>query len=115
MVQTLTTNAANDIFLAPNGNLSISTGIEGVLQACATAAKMQLGEAVLATKEGVPNFETIWIGVPNYAIWESFLRRVLLKVEGVTEVVSLVIAREGNLMTYTATIKTAFGQGVING
>lgn len=115
MTQTLGTDQSNDIYLGPTGNIVMLTGIQAVLAACATAAKAQLAEMVLATKQGIPNFQTIWVGVPNYAIWESFLRRTLLKVGGVTNVQSIKISRDADFMRYTATIKTAFGTGTING
>ena len=67
MTQTFTSDSLNDITLGSDGNLSISTGLQGVLNACATAAKAQLGEMVLATNKGVPNFQTVWSSRRNIA------------------------------------------------
>lgn len=115
MVQTFATNSNNDIFLAPNGNLSVITGLAAIIAACETASKAQLGEMVLATQNGVPNFQTIWIGQPNYAIFSSYLRNTLENVEGVLQVTDIQMSSKNNILSYTATIQTAFGNGVVNG
>lgn len=115
MVMTFTTNENNDIFIGPDGNLSISTGLQGVLQACATATKAQLGEMCLATTSGIPNFQTVWVGSPNLAIWQKYLRTTIENVEGVIEVTELDVSVANNILSYTATIRSIYGPGEING
>lgn len=115
MTQTFATNTNNDIFLASNGNLSILIGLQAVIAACATASKAQLGEMILATKNGIPNFQTIWIGTPNYAIFSAYLRNTLESVEGVLQVTDIQMSSKNNILSYTATIQTIFGNGVVNG
>lgn len=115
MVQTFGTNSDNDIYLGVDGNLVVLDGLQAVLAACATASKSQLGEMVLAIKKGLPNFQTVWIGSPNYALYQSYLRNTLLAIDGVTDVKSITISIEGDVLKYTATIVTSFGIGVING
>lgn len=115
MVQTFATNSSNDIYLNEDGNIEISTGLQAVLGACETVSKSQLGEMVLAQNAGIPNFQTIWIGVPNYSLWESYLREALLNVSGVQQVLSVVIAPINNVLSYEATILTDFGTGTVNG
>lgn len=115
MTLMLGTNANNDIYLGADGNIVVLSGLQAVLGACATASKAQLGEMVLARNSGIPNFQAIWVGVPNYAIWEQYLRTTLLGVPGVVQVSSLTISKNGDVMNYTATIETEFGTGNING
>lgn len=115
MVQTLDTNANNDIYIGPDGNLAIARGIQGVLKACETASKAQLGEMVLTQGLGIPNFQTIWIGVPNFPLWESYLVATLQSVPGVTNVQSVAISDADNTLSYSATIQTIYGTGTING
>lgn len=115
MTKVFTVDENNDLMLAGNGNLSISTELEATLQACEHAAKAQLAEMVLAADQGVPNFQTIWNGSPNVTQFEAYLRRQLLAVVGVTDVVSLDTNVSNNILSYTATISTIYGQGVING
>lgn len=115
MTTTLGTNANNDIYLGPDGNLVVLTGLPAIIAACETAAKAQLGEMVLAINAGIPNFQTVWIGSPKLAIFENYLRRTLQAIEGVIEVKETTTSVVGDVLSYTATIETIFGQGQING
>ena len=63
----------------------------------------------------LPNFKTVWNGVPNPAQFETALRQTILAVSGVTDILSLVIAESGGVLGYTAEILTVYGAGVING
>jgi hypothetical protein len=109
MVQTFATNADNDIFLAANGNLLVLTTNSAVMAACKTAARAQLGEMIYATGLGLPNFQAVWIGVPNLALWQSYLRNTFQNVEGVTQVSNITITVSDNILHYTAEITTQFG------
>ena len=113
--RTFSVNTANDIFIGDDGNLSIVTGLQSVLQCCAHAAKAQLGEMVLATDQGIPTMQTVWGGVINTPQFEAALRIAFLNVTGVLEVVSLVLSQVGDQLNYNAVIRTTFGSGAING
>ncbi len=115
MTKTFSVNENNDIFIGNDGNLSISAGLQAVLFVCANAAKAQLGEMVLQVEQGIPNFQTIWSGSPNVAQFEAALRTTLLNVADVTEVSNLSIAISNNVLSYTTTINTIYGNGIING
>lgn len=115
MTTTLGTNENNDIYLGLDGNIVVLSGLQAVLGACATAAKSILGEQVLSINAGLPDFQTIWVGVPNTAIFKSYLRRALTNIPGVDEVGEISVTVQNNVLSYTATIQTEFGQGTING
>jgi hypothetical protein len=115
MTQTLAINSNNDIYLGSNGNLVVATGQTGVEQACQTATQAQLGEMILATTSGIPNFQAVWSGTPNLAIWESYLRAAILNVPGVLAVVSLSSSVAKNTLSYTATISSQYGIFELNG
>ena len=115
MTRVFAVDENNDLVIAGNGNLSISTELDAVLQACEHAAKAQLAEMVLAVDEGVPNFQTIWNGSPNVPQFEAYLRRQLQNVTGVIEVTEINTTVSNNVLSYTATIRTIYGQGAING
>lgn len=114
-MRTIAVNANNDIYIATDGNLAMAVDLEAVLQACAQAAKTQLGECVLALDNGVPFFETVWQDSANVAQFEAYLRRVIEKVPGVTEVQQLDVTVDSNVLSYVATIVTVYGEGTING
>lgn len=109
MVQTFGTNAHNDLFIGANGNLTVLTLNSAIMAACKTAARSQLGEMIYATGLGLPNFQTVWIGVPNFALWQSYLRNTLQNVEGVTQVSNITLTVSNNTLHYTAEITTQYG------
>lgn len=115
MTRVFTVDTNNDLVISGDGRLAISSDLEAVLQACEHVAKAQLGEMVLAVDEGVPNFQTIWQGAPNIVQFKAYLRRELQKVVGVQEVSALEASISNNVLSYTATIKTIYGEGVIDG
>lgn len=115
MTKTLVTDTNNDLYRGADGNLVVADSLQAVLAACATASKAQLGEMILATGQGIPNFQTIWVGSPNYALFQSYLRNTLLGVDGVLEVKSITMTASNNVLNYTATIETKYGTAVLNG
>ena len=115
MVQTLQTNSNNDLFLNSSNSLTMLTNVAAVAAACTSAAQTQLGECVLQTGYGLPNFQAIWVGVPDFAIWEAYLENILLGVEGVASIESVSILQNGNDLNYSAQINTIYGPTTING
>jgi hypothetical protein len=105
----------NDLYIGPDGNLAIVYDLQAVLQACEHAAKAQLGEMFLATDQGIPNFQLIWVGVPNLIQWQAALRSAWLNIPDVVDIVSLIGDQVGDILTYTAIIRTSFGTGAISG
>jgi hypothetical protein len=107
--------AYNDIYLDSNNNISVSYDLEAVLEACAQAAQTVLGEIIFNVNQGIPFFQTVWIGVPNIQQYTAALRVAFLNVPNVVEVVSLMTSQVNNDLTYTAVIRTNFGSGGISG
>lgn len=106
--------ANNDIYLNDIGNISLSNGIQAILENCAQAAKTRAGEFVLDTTQGIPYFSTLFIGVPLIEPFNASLRAAWLAVNGVIEVISLVTTRENNIFRYTAVIRTVEGTGELS-
>lgn len=115
MTQSFSLNKNNDIFIDNIGNLSISSGIIAVTFACQNAAQTILGEMVLSVDEGLPNFQTIWIGVANIPQFEAALRVTLLAVVDVVEILSLSIVNSNNVLNYEVKILTTYGTTAIQG
>ncbi len=109
MTITFGLNNLNDIYLGDNGNIVVLSGVDAVAGACETISRSQLGEMVFTRTQGIPNFETVWQGVPNFKIWESYLRSALQNVSGVSSVINLTLLPQNNILSYTATIQTIFG------
>jgi len=115
MTKSFSTNPNNDIFISPDGQLSISSDLSAVLQACQQAAQAQLGEMVLSIDQGVPNFQTIWRDAANVAQFEAYVRRALQSVTNVLEVSEFNSKVSDNKISYSATILTTFGRAQLNG
>lgn len=115
MTIVLAVTAKNDIFIGPDGSLATSVDLQAVLEAAQQAAQTQLGEMIYAVDGGIPNFAAVWNGAANVAQFEAALRRTLLAVENVTGVLDLTTDVRANALSYTATIQTIYGPGVING
>lgn len=114
MTQTFRVDDNNDFYVNGKGSFVVSSGLDAVLYACASASKTHLGEMILQSNAGIPVFETVWNGTPNYSLWQSFLRDALLAIDGVTDVV-LSISVADNTLSYSAEITTIYGTGTING
>lgn len=115
MTSTFGTNSQNDIYLGPDGNLVVLGGLPAIIAACETASKAQLGEMILSVNAGIPNFQTIWIGSPKLATYESYLRRTLSGISGVNRVAQLTLSHAADVLSYQAQIETDFGSGIVNG
>lgn len=114
MTTTLAADADNDLFLDGTGVLATRSGLRAVLQVCEHAAKTLRGEMVFATDQGIPYFTTVWGGSPNRPQFEAALRRALLAVPDVLDIVELETQSSGNVLSYRVTIKTIYGVGAFN-
>lgn len=114
-MRVIAADSNNDIYIGPDGSLAMATELQAVMQAAQHAAQTQLGEMMYAIDEGVPNFAAVWNGAANISQFEAYLRRTLLAVDHVTGIRDLSIAVAANALSYTATIETDYGPGVLNG
>jgi hypothetical protein len=115
MTRTIAVDDRNDIYIGADGNLAVVSDIEATMQIAQQAAQTQLGEMQYAIDQGLPNFETVWVGAKNISQFDAYLRRAIQAVEHVTGIRTLTITTVGNALSYSATIDTDFGPGVING
>lgn len=115
MTKTLATDENNDLYLDADGNIAVFSGLAAVQNICLNASKAQLGEMPLYTAQGIPNFESVWNGVPNLPQFEAALRVTLLSVPNVVSIESLDTQLSQNTVRYTARINTTFGSSVVNG
>ena len=118
MVQTLALNTSNhDLLVNSRGSLTITlSGMKTRLPPPACSACLtQLGECVLQTGVGLPNFGLIWVGTPDYALWQSYLQNTILNVEGVTSVQQIQLSAQKNTLSFIADINTIYGPTTVNG
>ena len=114
-MRTLNVNADNDLVLNELGYLSFATDIDAVLLTARQYASTLIGEMIHAADEGIPYFGVAFGSSPNIAQFEAGLRRRLLQCPGVIRIDELTAQQAGDVLGYTATITTEFGQGKVNG
>lgn len=113
-MRTFATTQTND-FLVSGRSLVLVSDIEAVLLVCRHCAQAILGEMMFAKNQGMPYFETVWVGAPTTAPFEAAFRSRILQITGVTGIEELTTAQVGDKMQYSATIITVYGTGVLNG
>lgn len=115
MTVTFLTDQQNDLYLDADGNIAMGRDIVAVMSVCDAVAETTRGECVFDVELGLPNFETVWNGVPNIPQWETAYRANIMAIDNVAEVVSLDTVVEDGQLKYEAVISTTFGTGVTNG
>lgn len=113
-MKTFAVTASNDLAISGR-SMSLADGLDAVLLVCAHCAKAILNEMVFAQGQGMPYFETVWVGAPTTAPFEAAFRERIAQVPGVVQIQELTTLQVGNVMQYTATIETIYGTGTVNG
>lgn len=113
-MRTFATTDTNDFALAGR-SLVLATDLRAVLDVCQHCAQALLGEMVFAKEQGMPYFQTVWVGAPTTAPFEAAFRDRILRVTGVSGIDELTTEQVGDTMRYQAVIATIYGPGVVNG
>lgn len=113
-MRSFATTDTNDFALVGR-SLALVTDLQAVLDVCEHCAQAILGEMVFAKQQGMPYFETVWVGAPTTAPFEAAFRARILQVAGVAGIDELTTEQVGDTMRYQATIVTIYGPGVLNG
>lgn len=113
-MRSFATDDTNDLFIAGR-DLAIVTDLQAVLTVAKHAAQAIQGEMVFAKTQGMPYFETVWVGNPTSAAFEAAFRARVARIDGVESIASLEVEQVGDVMQYRAEIVTVYGTGAING
>ena len=111
MTRAFQTNADNDIFTTPGGQIAIAEGLTAVLQHCEHAIQAQTAEMIYAHDRGVNTFTSVWDGSPNLLAFEASARAQLERITDVVAVENFEAQLNGHTIAYQATIRTVFGTG----
>jgi endoglucanase Acf2 len=109
MVQTLGLSASNDIYVNPSGNIQVDTALQALVDICLNVSKALLGEMVLTVNNGLPYFQAVFTGVPNLAVFQTYLINALNGIDGVNSVQNVNMSLDDNVLSFTATISTIYG------
>ncbi len=114
-MKTISTTVDNDIFMGDDGRLSVATGLEAAGKTAKHYAATSRAEMIHAFDDGIPFFQTVFARDVSLAQFEAALRRRLLNSPGVVGIEALETFQDGDVLRYTATIVTDYGQASING
>lgn len=115
MTTVIAINDSNDIFMDSTNNLAIATGLTAVSQASQTSTLAQLEEMILFTTQGMPSLQSVFVGEPNYSLYQAAVVAAIQSINGVIAVTSIIVSVQGGVMAYTAEIETNYGIAVIDG
>ena len=113
-MKTIGINANNDIYRAGDNNLGTVTDEEAVEQMCWQAVSAVRGEMIYAADRGVPYFDIVFNNT-NLVQFEAIAREEIELVPGVIEVKEFDVSLNGEVVEYTATIRTEYGDIALNG
>lgn len=106
----------NDIYLDANGNIALVYDLEAVRQDCDHAAKTLLGDLIFNQDLGIPYLQTVFTPPINLTQFEAALRDNLLGVNSaITQVLSVSINQNGDVLNYVAQIASIYGEFEISG
>lgn len=115
-MKTIATNANNDIFINPSGNLELVSGAQSAMQTIRHAVLTNLGELPLNKQAGVAYFDTVFCDTPDL---ESFQQSVQSAAEQVSEVQSVdefLMQNQEGILRYQMNITLKDGSEVaVNG
>lgn len=114
MTQTLASDERNDLVLDRIGRILILSDAPAVAANCRSAVQAQRGEMQFAADKGLPTFATAWNRY-NPVQFEAAARVIIRAVPGVLSIESFTVRRQGEVLGYTAVIRTVYGGAVVNG
>lgn len=112
---TIQTNDNHEIVVSGTGNLVLHSGVEAIVQTCREYMQTRRAEMIHAIDLGIP-FDPVAFGAsPNVAQFEAAGRARLMQVPDVLEVLSFTADVSGDVLSYSAVIKTTEGETTVNG
>lgn len=110
----LAVNGNNDLYLAPDGNLALKTGLPALMQACEHTMQSILGEMIHHAGRGLPYREAVWES-GDLRLFEDSARGHLSSLEGVEAVTEFACETDADTFRYWASIRSVFGEFEISG
>ena len=107
------TDANNDLTTLPGGRLSILEDLQAVRQQAEHVVKAQLNEMIYDRNRGIDYESTLFNGTPNLLAFESQVRDAVERIPDVISVLEFEADRTGNEISYTMSLQTVFGSGIV--
>lgn len=113
MPLTFETDNNNDLTLGSDGNLSMISGLDAVIQQCEEAMETLLGELIYDKTKGIDYGNTVFSGSPDFVKFERQASAQLLAVDTIQNVTDFTLEIVGDTLRYTAIIDSTLGTGNI--
>ena len=113
MPLTFETDSNNDLMLGNDGNFSMISGLDAVIQQCEEVMETLLGELIYDKSKGIDYENTAWAGNPDLVKFERQARAQLLSIETIQNVTDFTIEIVDDILRYTAIIDSTLGNGTI--
>ena len=110
---TFHTNDSNDLYLSASNNIAVAKDLIALAKVIEQTIQTMIGELILFGDTGLPNFALLWNGNPNLIQYNAALRSSIMGCNGVLDVTSLTSFVNIGVFSYTATIKTIYGEATI--
>ncbi len=111
---TIKTDDNNDIYLPDGRNLTIISGLPALIQNIKHAHLMRKGEDLYDQNNGVDYLGTVFNSPKDIDGARQGIANAILKQGDVQGIEALDISIEGDVLSFTAQIITAYGDQVIN-
>lgn len=108
-------DASGDLAQADDGDLALATGLDGIAQLARTSLELWLGEWWLDEEIGVDYEGQVLVKNPHMVAVRDLLRRELLAVTGIVDVLALDLAQDTTTRTLSVTFRASTDTGEISG
>ncbi|MDR0675640.1 MAG: hypothetical protein LBF97_01180 [Elusimicrobiota bacterium] len=109
------TDANNDIYLNSKKSIAIGEDKQALSQIIKNSILTLLGEIELDTTKGIPYFDSLFLGIPDLDLFESYLRNTIKNIDGVIAITNYIYEIKDNIFRYKIYIQTIYGDIEING
>lgn len=114
-MRTISTDIKNDIFVGPDGNLSISFDIQAAAETAKHFAATLRTEMIHEYDLGIPFFMTAFGSSPAIPQFEAATKQRIRQAPEVVGIRSFETIQTGDVLRYTAVIETTYGAVTLNG
>ena len=113
MPLTFETDSNNDLMLGNDGNFSMISGLDAVIQQCEEVMETLLGELIYDKTKGIDYDSTAFAGSPDFVKFERQARAQLGNVDTIQNVTDFTLEIVGDTLSYRAIIDSTLGTGNI--
>jgi hypothetical protein len=109
------TDSNNDIYIDSSGNIAMDIDIVALGNVAKNKVLTTLGEPQYNQLAGIPYFETVFCDNPQIALFQTAVIQSIKTVDNVLNVTDFNYKQNNNILSYSLTINSIFGDIQLNG